>query len=436
MHSFLTVKLSEYGWLFIFNGLLFQTYLQYGVDDRFAYIDEIVVLILLLAVLLELAARRRNGGGLLRSEKLSLLFLGLTVCCGLLGNALYAIQTAAWPIFIDVFACTKFFLALCALFYIFNNGTVRTSLWNIVVAEAKLLSIALFFGAAINLFFDVGLGNGDYRYGFESYSFIFVIPECVNVVAVGLAAILISESKKNFLFVVLLALSMVATLRSKGIAGAFLILLVAWIALRGRKLTAVHFLLAISGILILGWDQINVYYSGIGGETTARNQLNLVSVQLANSHFPVGTGFATYGSAITATEQYYSPIYYLFGFNQIYGLALGPQNYISDTFWPTILGQFGYMGLMFYSMALILIFYSIAKRSSCVSWYSSLACLCCSLYLLVSSTAGSSFFSPQAIYIAFCLGLVLRGRRFNRSLDDNSRQVCGGGIDVPESAVR
>ena len=85
-------------------------------------------------------------------------------------------------------------------------------------------------------------------------------------------------------------------------------------------------------------------------EEVPRNLLYAVGFELARDHFPLGVGFGRYGG--WTAFKYYSPHYYSHGFSMVYGLAPdSPTLYATDTFWPMIVGEAGYIGLAAYVIA-------------------------------------------------------------------------------------
>ena len=75
------------------------------------------------------------------------------------------------------------------------------------------------------------------------------------------------------------------------------------------------------------------------------------AVNIADQQLPLGAGFGRWGSAEAMTH--YSPEYIARGFNTMYGLAPhSPINYATDTFWPIVIGEAGWLGLAFYVVAL------------------------------------------------------------------------------------
>jgi len=75
------------------------------------------------------------------------------------------------------------------------------------------------------------------------------------------------------------------------------------------------------------------------------------AVELANEHAPVGAGLGRWGSDAALTH--YSPEYVERGFHQLDGLGpLSQNNYATDTFWPIVIGETGWVGAAFYVIGL------------------------------------------------------------------------------------
>ena len=76
----------------------------------------------------------------------------------------------------------------------------------------------------------------------------------------------------------------------------------------------------------------------------------------ANTYFPLGSGFATFGSDQAARN--YSRLYYQYGFNSLFGMNTEDGSFLSDTFWPMAIGQFGWIGSILYILIYVRIFFS------------------------------------------------------------------------------
>lgn len=96
---------------------------------------------------------------------------------------------------------------------------------------------------------------------------------------------------------------------------------------------------------------------GNSSKPPARTALYQGSVRLANDRFPGGGGFGSFGTPVAFDN--YSPVYYAYGFDSIYGLEPRIGNFASDTFWPAVIGQAGWLGLPLFLGAV----FAIARRA-------------------------------------------------------------------------
>lgn len=79
--------------------------------------------------------------------------------------------------------------------------------------------------------------------------------------------------------------------------------------------------------------------------------------EIASDHFPLGSGLGTYAGYVAAI--YNSSVYMDYGF-EIYYWYL-EDTFMADTFWPHILGESGFFGLVFYCCSLVWIIYRATK---------------------------------------------------------------------------
>jgi hypothetical protein len=80
-------------------------------------------------------------------------------------------------------------------------------------------------------------------------------------------------------------------------------------------------------------------YAGPDVFVQARTALYATSGAIAVDHFPLGTGFGSFGSY--ASRVYYSDIYVEYGLSNLYGLSASASFFITDTFWPMVIGEGG-----------------------------------------------------------------------------------------------
>ena len=105
------------------------------------------------------------------------------------------------------------------------------------------------------------------------------------------------------------------------------------------------------GVIILTFSDVQTYMLGESVRTT----FWLAGIKLANNYFPLGTGFASFGSDMAA--RYYSSVYVSLGWEDSW--ALGREGrFLDDNFFASILGQFGWIGFILYLGLLALLFYN------------------------------------------------------------------------------
>ena len=396
--SFLQMTLSELFWLMVFNLTAFGPAIQDATG--FSYIDEFATLLLLFAAFnakLKQTTGASRLGFKMQNTAPAIVLLFFVVVLGILGNAVYKVQDDAIPIAIDAFTTIKFPIALLAAMKVFRN---KPQLFRIIEEEARILILLTSLLGFLNIFFDFGMGLEQPRFGFRSsFDFVFSHPTYLVFFAVGLNVILLSHPNNNRVWIVVSYIVIALSLRSKGIAFIAAAIVLILVMGRRQRLRVWQIIVAAIVTIAVGWSQFLDYF---GTEGYARNELLRNSLRIAKEYYPLGTGFATFGSAITATQEYYSELYYKYGLSAIWGLEPGHAIFVSDTFWPTVLGQFGWLGLFFYIGSMICLFLYVYRLGG-----QRLATCCCFAYLLISSTSESAFFNPQAVYLAVCLAISM-----------------------------
>ena len=399
-------RVTDLGWLLLFNSLIFQSSLK----DRLpliGYSDELAVLVLLASAIFRFVGKRWSISAHLHYlEKWGLGLLFLLVAVGLLGGYVSGVQSALLPIAVDIFACVKFPIAFVGAGIVLSDND---RLKELLTAEIKALLILMIPFAVANQFFDLSMSY-DVRYGLKSFQFVFTHPGTFSFIMAGVSLVLIGK-RDNRAWLLLSWLFIALSLRSTGIAFvAVSAILVLFSDRNGRipplRLALIGVLAGVA-VLALGIDQFEGYYSMEGG---ARRELTLVAPEIANRYWPLGSGFATYASNITAQPGYYSDLYYQYGLSSVYGLEPGNIMFLSDTFWPIVIGQFGWLGLSIY-LAMLACLCMGRVRSSLGKGFGLHAVLLLFCYLFVSTLGSSSFFHPAAIYLAMSAGIACAGER-------------------------
>tara|TARA_R100000935_G_scaffold11588_1_gene23244 strand:+ start:6691 stop:7914 length:1224 start_codon:yes stop_codon:yes gene_type:complete len=238
-----------------------------------------------------------------------------------------------------------------------------------------LIAFAFYF---INLAIPV-FPDGDRRFGIEAYAFTADNEgEFGNLALIAglLAYALTKRERKRFNAIALMSLLMLISLRFKAIVLTAIFLLMISLSRSGffqRKSIQVSgvkkarftririsYILAILPIgLILGYGQFSKYFLE---EMTPRLFLLISSVKVANDFFPFGAGAGTFGSAVS--RLHYSELYYDLGFSGIWGLSNTDDRFLSDSFWPMIFAQYGFIGAVFVISLYVMVLRNILPRWS------------------------------------------------------------------------
>ena len=384
----------------IFFLLIFQNGFE-SISDSFSYIDEAIALIGVVFIIISVDRRRKA----LKNRKLLKVILLILVFffSGLAGNILFSYQPIL-PVLIDAFTNIKFFLCI-ALGYLLFKENIRDDLTLKMQLFAK--SATVFFASLSIIDVAFNVFPSQYRYGIKSLVMFYSHPTYFAGALCSIILVLVCFYNKScYKYIVTDLMMMALTLRSKAIAAAGVIAFITWYVLKKKKKLS-KWQIGIAGIVAVGtvWEQISFYYIELRGRS-ARSVLTLTSFKIIRDYFPIGTGFATFGSNMA--KLFYSPVYVKYGFLMINEVSANNQStYLNDTFWPIIFGQTGAIGSIAYIIIIGYLFANIwnlkfrDKNSFCAS-------LCAFLYLLISSTAEPAFNNSISIMLAMIIGISFR----------------------------
>lgn len=330
--------------------------------------------------------------------------LVIFVCSGLLGNVIYQYQP--WSgVLTDLFTNLKFFMTLMLGYALVPKCQNRVAVQT-VLTHLRLITVLVFAVFCVERVTPI-FGMTQVRYGLRTAQMFYTHSTYLaGSMAFLVAAMTVFYEKKNLPFIGAALLILMFTLRSKAIVSAmvYVVLFMFLMVIRG-KLKLWHIgILAVAG-LVVGWQQISFYFIELGGGS-ARSVMTATSFQIMGDYFPIGTGFATYGSSEAANP--YSPVYEMYGFNEIYELASwNPDAFLGDTFWPIIVGQTGFIGTLAYGTVMgLLLFWTFRLKKLQRHWFVAGLFIIC--YLLISSTAEPAFNNSVAIPLAVILGGLIR----------------------------
>ncbi|MGN1134507.1 MAG: hypothetical protein ACI4RN_08670, partial [Oscillospiraceae bacterium] len=177
-----------------------------------------------------------------------------------------------------------------------------------------------------------------------------------------------------------------------------MVLLLPLVMRKGTKFKARNIFIVILFVCMFVYADLQTYFLG---EASVRKSMLEGGIKVANEYFPLGSGFATYGSEMAS--RYYSKIYIDFGWR--YSWALGESStYMNDNFFASIIGQFGWIGFVLYLYALYNLFKSVnktfnAKRTRILS----IATILTIVAVMIGSASAKSMMGVNTFAV---LGLV------------------------------
>ena len=383
----------------IITMLLFQNALQ-TIVPFFRYFDEFLALMVIPVMIISFFKKKKNN--VLNKYNIFILCLYLLlIFTGLYSSFRYNYQ----PILIvlaDMLLLSKFYYTYILSELIFDYDFIciyKEKIGRII----KVYILGFLALSVINYIFKIWPYNG-YRFGimcnqlFYSHP-TFLASSCILLLALLLLTLGVKNQEK---YIIIILIILMSTLRFKAIGAAIVILaLVFYIDKKNKKISIINLVLMAAIITILSWNQIKYYYIDLDG--SARKVLNETSVEIAKDYFPIGTGFATFGSHFSSVN--YSPVYSMYGIENVQGIQQEKPSFISDTFWPMMLGQFGIIGCVAYLGIIVLIYLKIQKDYSPEYKKEYIAKIICLVYLLISSTSESAFVNPLAVPLALIIGI-------------------------------
>lgn len=330
--------------------------------------------------------------------------LVLYVVFGLLGwcfNSSQPIQACLGDVFLNL----KFFLALAFGLAVSSNLTSvqHEKMLTIIHALTYVFTILLLLNFVFNLF-----PGQEMRFGISIPKLFFSHSEYLAGAQIILLAAGLYLTKRNvagtYVWVVFATLNVFCTFRYKAMAAAVVAVALFYVVLVRRKAITKWNLVVLCCIaLLLAWGQITDYY--LSGNETARNLLGAASAQIALDCFPIGTGFGSFASYMS--KVFYSQVYFDYHLSGVYGLMNipGGGSFISDVYWPMVLGQTGVVGLACIVAVYIKLFKMI--QSGFLKDPNRYVCmLLLLLYLLIQSTASAAFVGPLSVPIGFLIGAL------------------------------
>lgn len=391
-----TIKLKSLGWTILLLVLLFQDAISKHFE-AIKYYDEIIAIVCFLYFLFEVFRKK------ISKIDISIAMVMVLMCVvGFWGNARSNVQNELKQQLFDAFNVFKYILTIWGAMRYFEKYQTKKYLIHYLAIAVKLTVIISTVFMILNWCADIGM-HTDYRSGIRTYQFIFtrvggLYSACILWLVILTAERFCNRPKCNGFFIVLILINMCSTMRSR--AFAFAVLFVAVYFLHTVKIDKrqriLYFALIAVALLLVGMEQFEYYFNA--GNDTARNILLKYGLVTALTYFPVGAGFGTYGTAVA--RDTYSALYTRYEFYRYWGLA-EEGGFMTDNYWPAIMGEFGFLGLLLNVVLIALVCRKMLRGTD--NRYSKICVVFVLGTLLISSVASSAFFACSQLMLVTCL---------------------------------
>ncbi|WP_299114841.1 hypothetical protein [uncultured Winogradskyella sp.] len=368
---------------------------------------------------------------LYRKEYYIVFFLTSVLFIGLVSNFTSYFNNNLTPsvaIFADSIVFFKAFVAYFAVRLLSNVYNSENVLLSLSKYSERIFLLLLLFIIADFIF---KIYPREYRFGLRSielffqhtsryaftFSFIFLVllPSHFN-------------KKKGFLLFVLLAGML--SLRVKYLGFVVVTILIIFYGKKLFKISKFYFLaFTVSLGLILAWffwDWLAMYFTFTKLDNTAWSRAVILyySFIIGNDYFPIGTGFGTYASYYSGL--YYSWVYDLYGISNVYGIKRTHWKFVSDQYWPMVLGQFGYFGLM----GMLLVIYNyfslfmghIKFTTNRTKYFRFISIVLGLMLLLIDSTTDAIFTQQRAVVMFIYFALIIN-TTMNKNENTTDKQI-------------
>ena len=186
-------------------------------------------------------------------------------------------------------------------------------------------------------------------------------------------------------------------------------------ALTGLATLTVNDYLKPSGALVGGVEGLT---DQAADDAPARVALYLTALRIGRDDLPLGAGLGQFGSWVS--REHYSDVYHHYGLDRVYGLSPANPQFITDTFWPQVLGETGVVGLAAYVVFLAVVAFQlwralVGSTGDPIVYAFVLGTVLVLAQTLVESLASAILSSPSQAYLIYAslgiaIGLAARRR--------------------------
>lgn len=280
------------------------------------------------------------------------IFIVLLIPIGLMGNLLFDIQPNFLLALTDAFMFLKPYILLMYITTTISSAQAK----HIYTVTAKLSKAAIILLSVFSIlsFFFKGVFSGMLNGNLEFYFYSGFTGTVAMTVIICMTVIVSNPQNNRLLYYIL---SSIVIICSKSGLGILAIALYAAVYLFFEQKRRFHWYYLLIIVPICLWVGRNEILGYLLNTNAPRYLLLYYSFVTAWSCFPVGSGFASYGSSLAASH--YSKLYYNYGFSNRWGMSKEGTFFLMDSYYPQIIGQTGFLGSILYLLFIYKLFFKI-----------------------------------------------------------------------------
>lgn len=401
------MKMNSKHFMFLITFILCLANIFEQFIGMFQYADELIAL-LMVAVICMYAMKRPVA----KDMFINICLVVLLIVIGLISSTVAGLQTNKVAISTDILTMFKFVPLFWGSVLLNSSVNRHDKIWRWLSFVSRVFVLVGFVCCIVNLFVNINMYT-DIRYGIRAFNFVYsrvggLYNACAIFLTIQLMDIYFNgNSKWKERFLLITCILMVSTLRTRAFVYAAVFLFGYYFIMKKKKIHFKWWQIGVAAVLVvaLSYGQLRYYF--IDNDTQARFVLLKYGIQTAINYFPLGSGFATYGT--NPAKTYWSSLYNSYGFSNYYGLGKVNTAYLTDTYWPAIMAELGFIGAILMAVLIITMFRFIHKSTKrmVIPWFAG-------VYLygvtVLSSTATASFMtgSTKIFIIGMIVGEVMK----------------------------
>lgn len=361
------------------------------------YTDEIICVIGVIYLIFNMVMKKKKID---KGDSKILLILSLVVIIGILGNMFYDVEKNIYYIIIDIVSTTKALIVyVFAKNYLTKETAKQVTRSLLIFSKIFIIFSAIFSVLSQSVDLDM---VGEKRFGIKGFNFIFPYQHVLAIYLMSFVLFIAINSKDNSKtikkYVLIAFISQIMTTKGPSIIWCALIVLLFKYYDKNKKISKLFIFVITAICIVLGQYQIKNYFLN---ENAPRALLLKYGIITALKFKPIGAGFATYGSDSAIKD--YSKLYIEYGFNKLYGMNENNGIFLNDNYWPTLLGEFGFIG----TILMMYVYYYLFRKFQQINCNKYVKTIIISnyIYILIHSLGSAAITSSASVFLFLTFGI-------------------------------